>query len=83
MYAIRSYYGLVDPDNLEDRPPGEWQERVLSDRFVPGWLAAKDGSVLAIVVRVKKLNESRERVALEDYFRESAKDVGLRDQLVV
>lgn len=73
---------LVDPEHLQDRSADEWRQRVLSDRFAPGWLASKDGSVLAIVVRVKKLNESRKRVALEDFLHTSAKNLGLHDRLV-
>lgn len=73
---------LVDPEGLNDRSPDEWRQRVLDDRFVPGWLASKDGSVVAIVVRVKKLNESRQRVGLEEHVLETAKALGIRDRLV-
>ena len=73
---------LVDADNLDERSEQAWKERVLSDRFVPGWLASKDGSVLAVVVRVKPLEESRQRVALEKHLYESARKVGLSEQMV-
>ncbi|MEW5771034.1 MAG: MMPL family transporter [Pseudomonadota bacterium] len=73
---------LVDAENLAERSADEWRERVLADRFVPGWLASKDGTVLALVVRVKKLNESRQRVAIEEYLHETVKTLGLRDRLV-
>lgn len=73
---------LVDPENLDERSAKEWRERVLKDRFAPGWLASRDGTVLAIVVRVKKLNESRQRVALEDFLHENVKRLGLQQRLV-
>ena len=73
---------LVDPENLDERSADEWKERVLSDRFAPGWMASEDGTVLAIIVRVKKLHESRQRVALEDYLHESVKQLGLQQRLV-
>jgi uncharacterized protein len=72
---------LVDPEALDDRSAEEWQARVLADRFVPGWLASKDGTVLAVVVRVKKLEESRQRVALEERLRELARAGVLKDRL--
>lgn len=73
---------LVDADNLDERSADEWRDRVLGDRFAPGWLASKDGSVIAIVVRVKALHESRQRVALEAFLRESVDKVGLGQRLV-
>lgn len=73
---------LVDPDQIDERTASEWRDRVLSDRFAPGWLASKDGQVLAIVVRVKQLDESRQRVAIEKFLYEAAQKLGLRDRLV-
>lgn len=73
---------LVDPDQFDERTSSEWRERVLSDRFAPRWLASKDGQVLAIVVRVKQLDESRQRVAIEEFVYEAAQKLGLRDRLV-
>jgi predicted RND superfamily exporter protein len=73
---------LVDAENLDERSADEWRARVLGDRFAPGWLASKDGSVIAIVVRVKALHESRQRVALEAFLRESVDKVGLGQRLV-
>jgi predicted RND superfamily exporter protein len=73
---------LIDAENLDQLSSEEWRQRVLADRFAPGWLASEDGTVLSVVVRVKKLNESRERVALEEFFREAVADVGLSDRLV-
>lgn len=73
---------LVDAENLSERSEQAWRERVLSDRFAPGWLASRDGTVLALVVRVKPLKESRERVALENHLHDSAKQVGLDRQMI-
>lgn len=72
---------LVDVENLAERTPEEWRARVLADRFAPGWLASRDGTVLAVVVRVKQLDESRQRVALETRLRESARAAGLDGRL--
>ena len=55
---------LVDPARLGDRTPEARLERVLRDRFAPGWLATDDGESLALIVRARKLHESRERKAV-------------------
>lgn len=73
---------LVAVDDLDSRSMDAWRARVLADRFAPGWLASRDGTVLAVVVRVDELDESRQRVALERYLREAATASGLGDKLV-
>jgi predicted RND superfamily exporter protein len=62
---------LVDRDALKEATPSERREHILADRFAPGLLIAKDGSVLAIVVRPKVLGQSQERAAVEAAFREA------------
>lgn len=64
---------LIDPETLDGGSAGGRKARVLGERFVPGWLASKDGSALAVVVRAKKLSESRQRAVIEDAMREAVR----------
>jgi hypothetical protein len=73
---------LIDPETLDDTTAAERQARVLGDRFMPGWLASKDGRNLALVVRTKKLGESRQRAALETVLHEAVQAEQLQDRLV-
>lgn len=73
---------LIDPETLDDTTAEERKARVLSDRFMPGWLASKDGTALALVVRTKKLEESRQRVAIEEAMHEAVKAENLEGKLV-
>lgn len=72
---------LIDPSNLDDTTSAQRKLKVLQDRFMPGWLAAKDGSALAIVVRMKKLQESRQRVAIESAFKAAVNAENLQANL--
>lgn len=71
---------LIDPDRAHS--PQMRRERVLNDRFAPGWLATPEGDILAIVVRVKKLTESRQRAAVEQAFYQAVRGEGLERKLV-
>lgn len=73
---------LIDLERLNDSTVAERKARVLQDRFVPGWLAAKDGEALALVVRPKKLSESRQRAAIEAALYEEVKTGKMEGQLV-
>jgi len=73
---------LIDPESLDDTTAQERRNRVLQDRFAPGSLAAKDGSALAIVVRAKKLGESRQRAAIESALHAAVKTEKLEKKLV-
>ncbi len=73
---------LVDPETLGDSTPDQRRERVMQDRFAPGWLATKDGETLAIIVRAKKLNESRQRAAIEAALHQAVKTEKLENSLV-
>ncbi|GAA6143123.1 MMPL family transporter [Hydrogenophaga sp. 5NK40-0174] len=73
---------LVNVKKLRRQSPEDIRERVLADRFVPGWLASKDGKALSIVVRTKDLSESRERREVVDAFKASVKTHGLEPALV-
>ncbi|HYW75864.1 MAG TPA: MMPL family transporter [Gammaproteobacteria bacterium] len=56
---------LVDVQHLDQKSPEQIRAQVLSDRFAPGLVVAKDGSAIAMVVRPKHLNNSLQRLALE------------------
>jgi len=73
---------LIDPETLDDTTAQERKDRILKDRFAPGFLAAKDGSALAIVVRAKQLGESRQRAAIEAALHEAVKAEKLEKKLV-
>lgn len=73
---------LIDPEKLDDFTPEEHQARVLQDRFAPGWLASKDGSALALIVRTEKLGESRQRTAIEAALHEAVQAEKLDEKLV-
>ena len=72
---------LVDVAKLDRSTPEALRERVLRDRFVPRWLASKDGKALAVVVRTKPLQESRQRQSIERTFRDAVDRHGLSAQL--
>ncbi len=73
---------LVDADVLDDDSPEARRQRVLGDRFAPGWLVARDGSALAVIVRTHQLGESRQRQSIEDAFHAAAVAEGLDGRLV-
>ena len=73
---------LIDVARLEQGTPQERQARVLSDRFMPRWLASTDGKALAVVVRTNKLSESRQRQSIEDAFRAAVQEQQLDKHLV-
>lgn len=73
---------LIDLESLGDTTAEERKARVLQDRFIPGWLASKDGSALALIVRTKKLGESRQRAAIEAALHEAVKAEKLEGKLV-
>lgn len=58
---------LIDLDHPDAETPAERKVRVLHDRFAPGWLAARDGESLLLIVRARAMSEvastpcSRER----------------------
>ena len=72
---------LVDPDDVTARSPEEWRARALSDRFAPGLLVAHDGRALALVVRPHPLEDSLQRLELEQRLRAHIETHGLEDRL--
>ena len=72
---------LVDPRDLTALPPEQWRERILGDRFAPGLLAARDGRALALVVRPRALENSLQRLELEQRLRTEIADKGLAPHL--
>lgn len=73
---------LIDLEKLDDTTAEKRKTRVLQDRFIPGWLASKDGSSLALIVRTKKLSESRQRTAIESALYDAVKAENLAENLV-
>ncbi len=73
---------LIDLERLGETTAEERKAHVLQDRFIPGWLASKDGSSLALIVRTKKLGESRQRLAIEAAMQEGVKAENLGSKLV-
>lgn len=73
---------LIDPEKLDDTTEEERKAHVMKDRFIPGWLASKDGSSLALIVRTTKLEESRQRTAIEAALHEAVKAEKLAEKLV-
>lgn len=73
---------LIDPERLDESTPGERRARLLADRFAPGLLVARDGSALALAVRPRLLEDSRQRQAIEDAFRAAVRAEGLGPYLV-
>ncbi|SFM25082.1 hypothetical protein SAMN05421721_101138 [Ectothiorhodospira mobilis] len=72
---------LVDPYDLDARTPQQWRQRALSDRFAPGLLLSEDGRALALVVRPRKLEDSLQRLALEQTVRQAIQHHGLEPRL--
>lgn len=56
---------LIDVRHLDHESPGQIRAHILSDRFAPGRVVAKDGSAIAMVVRPTRLKNSFQRLALE------------------
>ncbi len=69
---------LIDAKRLRADDPAKLRERVMSDRFAPGLLASRDGTVLALVVRPKPLDASADRLALKVAVAVAINDAGLR-----
>jgi hypothetical protein len=72
---------LIDPKTLDETTADERKARVLNDRFMPGWLASVDGKALALVVRARKLGESRQRAAIEAALHEAVRAESLESRL--
>lgn len=72
---------LIDVSRLSRESEKSRIDRVLGDRFMPGWLATRDGRGLAMVVRARKLSESRQRQSIEAEFRQAVSAEGLEDRL--
>lgn len=73
---------LIDPKTLAQTTPESRRARALSDRFAPGLLVAKDGSVLAIAVRPVLLKESTQREAIKHELYRAVNAAGLDKRLV-
>lgn len=69
---------LVDVDRLKRDNPQAVRERVMTDRFAPGLLASKDGSLLAMVIRPRPMSESADRLVLKVIVANAINEAGLR-----
>ncbi|AMO38861.1 efflux RND transporter permease subunit [Thauera humireducens] len=72
---------LIDPERLDEGTADERLQRVLADRFMPGWLASRDGKVLALVVRTHKLQESRQRQSVEQALYDAVGEEAVDERL--
>lgn len=68
---------LVNAREVDQRSPQEWRDRVLSDRFAPDLLAGRNGESLALVVRPHGLEDSLQRLEIEDALRDVLDEHGL------
>jgi hypothetical protein len=73
---------LIDLGRLAEATSEERQARVLGDRFVPGMLASRDGSALAVIVRPVLMGKSTERESVAAEVRAAVEDVGLAPQFI-
>lgn len=72
---------LIQPNRLGERSPEQWRERVLGDSFAPGMIASEDGDALAVIVRPYELQDSLQRLELEQLLRRAVSEHGLDEQL--
>ena len=73
---------LLDREIRQRLRPSERLDRMLSDRFAPGLLIAGDGSLLAIAVRPRPLNDSLQRLSIQTAFLEAVEGAGIEGQMV-
>jgi predicted RND superfamily exporter protein len=71
---------LLSRSRIRKDSPAELRERVLGDRFAPGLLASRDGTVLAMAVRPKQLAQSADRLALKIAVISAINELGMRPQ---
>lgn len=72
---------LIDPRELDSRTPEAWRTRALEDRFAPGLVVADSGEAIALVVRPHALDNSLQRLQLEQLLRAGIAEHGLADDL--
>ena len=72
---------LVDGTDLASRSPEAWRQRALDDRFAPGLLLSRDGGALALAVRPHRLDDSLQRLELEQAVRAAVADHQLDHRL--
>jgi predicted RND superfamily exporter protein len=73
---------LLDRSSREQLTPSQWRARLQSDRFAPGLLVAEDGSLIALAVRPVELQNSLQRLEIENAFIEAVERVGIGANLV-
>ncbi|MBK5930548.1 efflux RND transporter permease subunit [Halochromatium salexigens] len=62
--------------------PDERRARLLADRFAPGLLVSEDGGLIALAVRPRELDNSLQRLSVEDAFKQALAETGLEAELV-
>ena len=72
---------LISPSDAGRESAQALRRRVTGDRFVPGLLAARDGSALALVVRPRNSDDSLSRLQLENTVRAAIHSAGLETEL--
>lgn len=73
---------LVDVHHLTGLNENAIRKRVLSDRFAPGLVVARDGSAVALVVRPIALKNSLQRLKLQRLTLAAVHDAGLSKEVV-
>lgn len=72
---------LVDINNLERMTAPGWRERVVGDTFAPGLIVSESGDATALVVRPDVLEDSLQRLELEQLLRRTIVEHGLEEEL--
>ena len=73
---------LLDQTQRAALDPDERRARLLADRFAPGLLISRDGSLIAVAVRPKPLDDSLQRLSIQSAFLEEVARAGLDRELV-
>ncbi|RLK51605.1 hypothetical protein DFR31_1549 [Alkalispirillum mobile] len=72
---------LVEADDLGRLDAEGWRDRALGDRFAPGLIISETGEATALVVRPHVLEDSLQRLELEQLLRRSIAEHGLEAEL--
>ncbi len=72
---------LIDTGDLARRDAQQWQERALQDRFAPGLVVGHGGQALAVIVRPHALDNSLQRLQIEQLLRRAVEEHRLTDEL--
>lgn len=73
---------LLDADARAPLSPSERRERLLSDRFAEGFLISADGDIIAIAVRAHPLENSLQRLSIQNTFHDELRRAEIEGFLV-